>query len=85
MAGGESGKLSKRESSELVPSDYAAKDERILEIRESMARSREEIAENLERIRHEFRDAVDWRGWVERNPWKSVGIAFGLGFMTGFH
>lgn len=84
MAGGESGELIERDSSNLVLSDYASDDERILEIRESMARSRQQIADNLEEIRAEFREAVDWRAWVEEHPWKATGVAFGVGFLIGF-
>lgn len=86
MAGGEGGELTRRESTELARSDAdeLTDEERILRIQESMNESRRQVAENLDQLRVEMRDAADWRGWVQRQPWGTVGVAFGIGFFLGF-
>lgn len=77
------GEMTKRDATDLVPMDDSD-DERVLRIRESMIESRQQIAESLDQIRGEVREAVDWRGWVDEHPVEAVGIAFGVGFMLGF-
>ena len=85
MARGEGGELTRRESTELARRDEEMTDEeRLLRIRESMNESRRQIAHNLEELRVELREAADWKGWVDRQPWAAVGIAFGVGFFIGF-
>lgn len=79
----ESGEMTKRDATDLVPMD-ASDDERVLRIRESMIESRQQIAESLDQIRGEVRDAVDWRSAVDEHPAAAVGIAFGVGFILGF-
>ena len=68
----------------LVPAEDSADQERILQIRESIADSRAQIADSLDQVRSEMKEAVDWRGWVDEHPWEAVGIAFGIGFVIGF-
>jgi len=84
MARREGGELTRAERTDLAERDQLSDAERILRIRESMNESRRQVAENLERLRHEVRDAADWRGWVRREPWTSIGIALGIGFFVGF-
>jgi len=81
--GEQSGELTERESTDLVRPDESH-EERLLRVRKSMADSRRQIADSLDRLRGEVRDAVDWRAWVDDHPVEAVGIAFGLGFMIGF-
>ncbi len=91
MARGESGELTRPESTDLTRRDDEAgapeemsDAERILQIRESMERSRRQIAENVDQLRVEMSEAVDWRKWVRRHPWEAVGLAAGAGFLLGF-
>lgn len=91
MARGESGELTRPESTDLTRRDDEARApeemsdaERILQIRESMERSRRQIAENVDQLRVEMSEAVDWRKWVRRHPWEAVGLAAGAGFLLGF-
>jgi len=75
--------MTERDATDLVPTDETD-DERALRIRESMIESRQQIADSLDQIRVEVRDAVEWRDWVDEHPVEAVGIAFGVGFMLGF-
>jgi ElaB/YqjD/DUF883 family membrane-anchored ribosome-binding protein len=83
MAEEQSGEMTERDATDLVPTDETD-DERALRIRESMIESRQQIADSLDQIRVEVRDAVEWRDWVDEHPVEAVGIAFGVGFMLGF-
>jgi ElaB/YqjD/DUF883 family membrane-anchored ribosome-binding protein len=56
---------------------------RIAEIRANIERARRQISEGFTDIQTDVEDRLDWKGWVEDNPWKTVGIAFGVGFMLG--
>lgn len=84
MAGDESGELTNRDSTSLVRTDESH-EERVMRVRESMIDSRRQIADSLDEIRGEVREAVDWRSWVDDHPVEAVGIAFGVGFVIGFH
>lgn len=64
--------------------DFAdEKDARMAEIRANIERARRQISDGLTDIQTEVQEHLDWRGWVEDNPWKTVGIAFGVGVVLG--
>ena len=43
---------------------------------------RHELDENIHKLRHKVKDAVDWRVQTEEHPWRMVGLAFGAGLLT---
>ncbi|MGM0555658.1 MAG: glycine zipper domain-containing protein [Myxococcota bacterium] len=53
------------------------------EIRANIERARRQISEGFTDIQTNVEESLDWKGWVEDNPWKTVGIAFGVGFFMG--
>jgi len=34
-------------------------------------------------LHYEVEEQLDWRGWIDANPWKAVGIAFATGLYFG--
>lgn len=52
-------------------------------IRESIDDARAQIARSLETIQDEVEETLDWKGWVNDNPWTAVGIACAVGFYIG--
>lgn len=55
----------------------------LAEIRISIQESRDRIARTLEDLQDGVEEKLDWKAWVQKNPWKAVGIAFALGVYTG--
>jgi ElaB/YqjD/DUF883 family membrane-anchored ribosome-binding protein len=79
MGEADSGKVSGRTELAIVrdPGDEARK------IQQSIDDARAQIARSLEAIQEEVEDSLDWKGWVEDNPWKAVGIAAAVGLYFG--
>jgi len=57
-------------------------------LRRRVTEKREEVAEDLIRLRGEIREtyetATDWRRLVRSRPLASVGLGMGLGLLLGF-
>lgn len=53
------------------------------EIRTDIAARRESISRTVDRIGEKFHETLDWRGYVTRNPYASIGIAVGAGIIVG--
>jgi len=57
-------------------------------LRRRIIEKREEVAEDLIRLRGEIREtyetATDWRRLVRSRPLASVGLGLGLGLLLGF-
>jgi len=53
------------------------------EVRQEIARAREQIATSIVELRREVAQSADWRGWVRRNPAVFVGGAFLFGVLLG--
>lgn len=78
------GPLAKREhQNRLAPVDQTPA-ERIAELREAVGDARHKVDDSLKRIRRDVDHLTDVDGWIRDNPWRSVGIAFGIGFYLGF-
>jgi ElaB/YqjD/DUF883 family membrane-anchored ribosome-binding protein len=41
-----------------------------------------ELDDNIHKLRHKVKDAVDWRVQAQERPWTMVGLAFGAGLLT---
>jgi len=52
-------------------------------LRASITRTREELVETAEALRHSVRETLDWRTWVRRHPAVALGAAVGLGVWLG--
>ena len=61
----------------MVPSDAAQPDE----IRDRMAMIRQRIDEQSDEVVAQVNELSDWRSYVRRHPWVSVGAAAALGFV----
>jgi len=70
------------DSRDLIVQESPYADE-LAEIRVSIQESRNRIARTLEELQDGVEEKLDWKAWVQKNPWKSVGIAFALGVYTG--
>ena len=55
----------------------------VVELRRAINSTRLRIADSLDDLHHEVEEQLDWRGWIDANPWKAVGIAFAAGFYVG--
>jgi hypothetical protein len=53
------------------------------QVREEIARAREQIASSIVELRREVAETADWRGWVRKNPVPFIGGAFLLGVLLG--
>lgn len=53
------------------------------EVRQEIARAREQIASSAEALRQEVAVVTDWREWVRRRPGACLAGAFALGFLIG--
>ena len=40
--------------------------------------------ETMESVREEVEERFDPRGWVQRHPWRVVGVCVAIGFYLGF-
>ncbi len=55
------------------------------EIRQDIAAKRESISGAVERLGEKIQGTFDWRSYVVRHPYASVGVAAGAGFLvSGF-
>ncbi len=52
------------------------------QIREEMARVRRELNLNYGEVVENARDMADWRYYVRRYPWASLGVAAALGYLA---
>ena len=81
MGEGDQGDLVKVEvGGELVPMDG---DQEIARLRAEIDATRDRIRESIDNLQEEIEETIDWRGWVKENPYKTVGMAFALGFLLG--
>lgn len=51
------------------------------EIRETIAARREQIEHDVTHLGSRLHETLDWRGYVVRHPYASVGLAAGAGFV----
>jgi hypothetical protein len=49
----------------------------------ALARTRADLAESLSQLKRVVKQEFEWRVWVARNPFATLGLAFGLGFWLG--
>ena len=73
---------------QLVPTSDDAlvvseQDAEIAQLRASIEITRERITHALDDVQDGMREKFAWREWVKENPYKSVGIAFGVGYLLG--
>ncbi|AKQ67399.1 hypothetical protein A176_004311 [Myxococcus hansupus] len=53
------------------------------ELRAEIERTRAELATSVSALREEVSVATDWRQWVHRHPYASLGAAFAVGLWLG--
>ncbi|WP_426751021.1 DUF3618 domain-containing protein [Myxococcus sp. Y35] len=53
------------------------------ELRAEIERTRAELATSVSALREEVAVATDWRQWVHRHPYVSLGAAFAVGLWLG--
>lgn len=54
------------------------------QIEDSLLELQEEATSTFESVREEVEDRLDPRGWIQRHPWRVVGVCAALGFYLGF-
>lgn len=54
------------------------------EVRQDIARAREELATAAAELRTQVAQKIDWRTWVRENPAPVLIGAFALGFWIGY-
>ena len=58
-------------------------EDEIARIQASIELTREQIVKSLEDVQENVQDSLDWKEWVKRHPWETVGVAFAIGFLIG--
>lgn len=53
------------------------------EIRHDIAAKRESITQTVGRLGNKIQDTFDWRGYVQRYPYQTLGVAVGAGLVLG--
>jgi hypothetical protein len=53
------------------------------EIRQDIAAKRESIADTVDRLGEKIQGTLDWKGYVMRHPYASLGVAAGAGLLVG--
>lgn len=53
------------------------------EIRNDIAARRESIARTVDKLGERIHETLDWKGYIGRNPYLSIGIAVGAGVIAG--
>lgn len=54
------------------------------QIRQDIAAKRETISTTVDRLGERIQEKLDWRGYVARYPYATLGAAAGLGFAASF-
>jgi hypothetical protein len=52
-------------------------------LRANISRTREELVDTAEELKHTVRANLDWRTWVGRHPAVALGAALGVGVWLG--
>jgi hypothetical protein len=52
-------------------------------LRANISRTREELVETAEELKHTVEANLDWRTWVGRHPSLALGAALGIGVWLG--
>lgn len=52
-------------------------------LRANISRTREELVDTAEELKHTVRANLDWRTWVGRHPVLALGAALGVGVWLG--
>lgn len=53
------------------------------ELKQGLAQTRERVLKDMQVLEEEFRAAVHFKTWVERDPWLWIVGAAGVGFLLG--
>lgn len=80
MGEGDSGDLVTRAPTDIA---FPGEDDEIGQLRQKIAADRAKLQLSIDSLQGEIEEAVDWQGWVADNPWKTVGLAFAVGFLWG--
>ena len=70
------------EKNEPIPGKPGGLDRSSTEIRNDIAARRESITHAVDQLGEKIHEAFDWRGYVRRYPYASVGVAFGTGLLV---
>jgi hypothetical protein len=54
------------------------------QIRRDIAAKRETITSTVDTLGERIQEKLDWRGYIARYPYASMGAAAGIGFMAGY-
>jgi ElaB/YqjD/DUF883 family membrane-anchored ribosome-binding protein len=50
------------------------------DIRQAIAREKENVSQTVEQIGERIKEKMDWRGYVRDSPYWAIGAAAGLGY-----
>jgi ElaB/YqjD/DUF883 family membrane-anchored ribosome-binding protein len=52
------------------------------DIRQDIAREKENVSQTVEQIGERIKEKMDWRGYVRDSPYWAIGAAAGLGYLA---
>lgn len=52
-------------------------------LRANIAKTREELVDTAEELKHTVRANLDWRTWISRHPAIALGAVLGIGVWLG--
>jgi hypothetical protein len=67
---------------ESVPEKTGGPERSSIDIRNDIAARRESITQTVDRLGDKIHEVFDWRGYVRRYPYATVGMAVGTGFLV---
>jgi hypothetical protein len=67
---------------ESIPGKTGGPERSSTEIRNDIAARRESITQTVDQLGEKLHEALDWRGYVRRYPYATVGLAVGTGFLV---
>jgi ElaB/YqjD/DUF883 family membrane-anchored ribosome-binding protein len=67
---------------ESIPGKTGSSERSSTDIRNDIAARRESITQTVDQLGEKIHEALDWRGYVKRYPYASIGLAVGTGFVV---
>ena len=66
----------------LIDTKKADVERRTEDIRQDIAKEKENISQTVEQIGDRIKEKLDWRGYVKDSPYWALGAAAGLGYLA---
>ena len=67
---------------EFIPGNTSGSERSSADIMNDIASRRESITQTVDQLGEKIHEALDWRGYVRRYPYASLGLAVGTGFVV---